>query len=125
MCQLSGRERSRKVHKLRNDVAHGLAEGNTGRTNDPCTSCKPTLEKLQPVFECFVRSDVELRYRKRVLPEPRRSDKAHYSNLVAQNEWIRSNLFDALGNYRDCQTCITEVYGIGSQWLAYQRSVNQ
>ena len=114
--------KSRKVHKLRNDVEHGLAEGGT---SGPCTSCRPALEKLQPVFESFVRSDVELRHRKRVLPEPRKPDKAHYRNLVAQNEWIRSNLFDGLGNYRYCQACITAVYGIGSQRLAHQRSVKR
>ena len=35
--------RSRKVHKLRNDVEHGLAEGDT---SGHCTSCRPALEKL-------------------------------------------------------------------------------
>ena len=58
-----------------------------------------------------------------MLPEPRKPDKSHYRNLVAQNQWIRSNLFDGLGNYRYCQACITAVYGIGSQRLAHQRSV--
>ena len=58
-----------------------------------------------------------------MLAEPRKPDKAHYHNLVAKNEWIRSNLFVGLGNDRYCQACITEVYGIGTQRLAHQRSV--
>ena len=120
--------RSRKVHKLRNDAEQGLkADQAHARetTHGPCTSCRPALEKLQPVFDSFVRSDLELRHSKRVLPEPKKPDKTHYRNLVAQNEWIRSNLFDGLGNYRYCQSCITEVYGIGSQRLAHQRSVKR
>lgn len=93
------------------------------RNPGPCSSCKPALEKLKPVFESFVRSDVELRQRKRVLLEPRKPDKLHYRNLVARNDWIRSNLFDGLGNYRYCHASIIEVYGIGSQRLAHQRTV--
>ena len=114
--------RSRKVHKLRHDVEEGLR---AEQPNHPCTSCKPALEKLLPVFQSFVRSDIELRHRKRVLPEPRKPDKLHFRNLVAQNEWIRNNLFDGLGNYCYCQACITEVYGIGSQRLAHQRRVKR
>ena len=111
---------------IRNDVEQGLKADQAHareRTHGPCTSCKPALEKLQPVFDSFVRSDHELRHSKMVLPEPKKPDKTHYRNLVAHNEWIRSNLFDDLGNYRYCQSCITEVYGIGSQRLAHQRSV--
>lgn len=114
--------RSRKVHKLRHDVEEGLR---AEQPNHPCTSCKPALEKMLDVFQSFVRSDIELRHRKRVLPEPRKPDKLHFRNLVAQNEWIRNNLFDGLGNYCYCQACITEVYGIGSQRLAHQRSVKR
>ena len=50
--------RSRKVHKLRHDVEEGLR---AEQPNHPCTSCKPALEKLLPVFQSFVRSDIELR----------------------------------------------------------------
>ena len=69
------------------------------------------LLKSCNLSEFFVISDVELGHRKRVLPEPRKSVKAHCYNLVVQNEWIRSNLFDGPGNYRYCQACITKVYG--------------
>ena len=45
-----------------------------------------------------------------------------YRNLVAQNAWIRANLFDALGNYK---YCILQTLDIGSQRLARQRSIKQ
>ena len=126
--------RSRKVHKLRHDVEFGLKDGalhqHSTQRRDPsssehCTDCKPVLEKLLPKFESFVCSDIELRHRKRVLPNPRKPDKLHYRNLVAQNEWIRCYLFDALGNYQYCQVCITDTFGIGCQRLAHQRSVKR
>ena len=50
--------------------------------------CKPVLEKLLPKFESFVRSDIELRHRKRVLPDPHKPDKLHYRNLIAQYDWM-------------------------------------
>ena len=52
-------------------------------------------------------------------------DKSHYRNLVAQNEWIRSNLFDALGNYKFCQSCINSVLEIGTQRLAHQWTIKR
>ena len=33
----------------------------------------------------------------------------NYRNLVAQNAWMSSNLFDALGNYKYCSACIVSV----------------
>lgn len=32
-------------------------------------------------------------------------DKTHYRDLVKQNEWLRENLFDAVGNCLYCQAC--------------------
>ena len=66
-----------------------------------------------------------MRHSKRVLPHPKKPDKQHYRNLVAQNAWIRANLFDALGNYKYCSACILQTLGIGSQRLAHQRSIKQ
>ena len=123
--------RSRKAHKLRQDIETGLQEQPTtsnaqsSTTESSCTNCKPVLEKLLPTFQAFTRRDIELRHRKRVLPNPRKPDKQHYRNLVAQNEWIRGNLFDALGNYRFCQACISETLQVGSQRLAHQRTIKR
>ena len=32
-------------------------------------------------------------------PAPKHKDRVHYRNVVAQNEWIRGNIFDAMGNF--------------------------
>lgn len=125
--------KSRKVHKLRKDITTGFKEGllpepgigadGPSTSGTPCPTCKPVLEQIKSNFLSLVRSDLELRHSKRVLPNPVKPDKLHYRNLVAQNEWIRSNLFDALGNYRFCQTCITSVLEIGTQRLSHQRTI--
>ncbi len=72
---------------------------------------------LKPDFVSMVRQDAELRHCKQVLPNPKKPEKQHYRNLVAQNTWNRSNLFVALGNYKYCS--------IGSQRLTRQRSIKQ
>jgi hypothetical protein len=131
--------KSRKVHKLRHDVEVGLKEGvQSSSTVEPagdsseqstssgsCFTCKPVLELFKPTFQSLVRADIELRHSKTVLPNPVKPDKIHYRNLVAQNQWIRSNLFDALGNYKFCQTCINSVLEVGTQRLAHQRTIKR
>ena len=44
---------------------------------------------------------------------------------MAQNEWIRSNLFDSLGNYRYCQSCINDILEVGTQRLTHQRTIKR
>ena len=123
---------SRKVFKLREGVKVGATEVDdspeqivTVAPSSQCLSCAPVLDKLKGTFNSLVRRDKELRHSKLVLPQPRKPDKLHYRNLVAQNQWIRNNLFDALGNYRYCQKCITKVLGIGTQRLACQRVIRR
>ena len=123
--------RSRKVHKLRHDIETGLQEQPATSSAQPSTILQDLLvlaanlcwKKLLPTFQTFTRRDIELRHRKRVLPNPRKPDKQHYRNLVAQNEWIWGNLFDAL---RYCQACISETLQVnGSQRLARQRTIKR
>ena len=128
---------ARKAHRLRQDLEVAMetskespsepttSTSGTSSSACPCTSCKPVLEKLKPTFTSLVRRGRDLRHRKRVMPEPRKPDKPHYRNLVEQNKWIRSSLFDALGNYRYCPKCISRVLGIGTQRLAHQRAIKR
>jgi len=131
-CTTYLKGKSRKPHKLRTDLQRGLSDDTTSHSdarNDtstrmsPCTTCDPVLKQLKLHFDSLVRQGLDLRKRKRKLP--RKPNKLHYRNLVAQNKWIRSNLFDALGNYKYCQRCITLILKIGTQRLAHQRTVKQ
>lgn len=124
-CSTHLKGKSRKVHQLRRDIQHGLREAQTGDSATSCLTCKPVLEQIKPIFQSFVRTDIELRHSTRVLPNPRKPNKLHYRNLVAQNEWIQSNLFDAVGNYRYCQSCINSVLQVGTQRLSHQRTIKR
>ena len=43
--------------------------------------------------------------------------------LVAQNQWIRENLFDAHGNYLYCVACIVNNLGVYTERLSRQRQI--
>ena len=133
-CSTYLKGKSHKPHKLRTDLQQGLSYDTTNHSDtrdranackSPCTICYPVLKQLKPHFDSLVRQGLDLRKRKRQLPTPKKPDKLHYRNLVAQNKWIRSNLFDALGNYKYCQKCITMILKIGTQQLAHQTAVKQ
>ena len=42
-----------------------------------------------------------------------------------QNEWIRGNLFDAMGNYLFCHKCIIKALNVNPHPLSKQRKVKQ
>ena len=58
-------------------------------------------------------------------PHPKRGDATHYRDLVRQNEWLRSNMFDSLGNYLYCSSCIRAAFGISKQRLTRQRNIKR
>ena len=43
--------------------------------------------------------------------------------LIAQNQWMRENLFDVHGNYLYCMKCIVHSLGVHTQRLARQRQI--
>ena len=44
---------------------------------------------------------------------------------MAQNEWIRGNIFDAMGNYIFCHDCVRKALGVSKQRLSRQRQVKR
>ena len=125
-CSTYIKGKSRTPHQLRNDLKRGLRHvqagvsvvhttGNatTSASNgvsscsalsgahkhthwSPCTTCDPVLKQLKPHFESLVRQGLDLRKRKRILPTPKKPDKLHYRKQVAQNRWVRCNMFELL-----------------------------
>lgn len=69
----------------------------SGGLREVCIKCKPVLSRYQLMFQSFVHQGSELKRRKSTNPHPKRPDMQHYRNLKAQNEWIRSNVFNAMG----------------------------
>ena len=69
-------------------------------------------------------SGTELKKRKRTNPYPKRpeSEIEHYRDIVKQKEWLRSNMFDSLGNYLYCSNCIKSSL---NDRLAHQRKIKR
>ena len=65
-----------------------------------CAKCRTALERM---FKDIVEQGTE---RKRINPNPKRQHSITYRDEKHQNEWLRENVFDHLGNYLFCCACI-------------------
>jgi len=86
--------------------------------------CRPILSRYSEIFKGLTHRGSELKKRKRLNPHPKRPDTTHNHDLNRQNEWIRENLFDSMGNYLYC-SCIRTTFGISRLRLAHQRAVKR
>ena len=75
-----------------------------------CLQCKPVLCRYTDVFKGLVHQGSELKRKIAINPHPAKSDVTHYRDLVRQNEWLRQNMFDSLGNYLYCCACIRAAF---------------
>lgn len=90
-----------------------------------CAKCSPILGHYADTFKGLVHQGSKLKRRKQVNPHPKHPDMVHYHNLKSQNDWIRENLFDPMGNYLFCCSCIQASLGISRQRLARQRAIKR
>ena len=90
-----------------------------------CKSCAPVLQKYADAFASMKRQVSELKKRKSINPQPKKAEPQRYRDLVKQNEWLRSNIFDAVGNYLFCCRCVHHALGISFQRLSRQRKVKR
>lgn len=90
-----------------------------------CTSCAPVLSKYTDTFRGLKRQGSELKRRKKINLEPKRVNFDHYRDLIKQNEWLRGNVFDAMGNYLFCCKCIHIALGVSYQRLSRQRKIKR
>lgn len=90
-----------------------------------CNSCAPVLQKYATTFSCMKQHGSELKKRKYIYPHPKRPDTEHYRDLVKQNEWLRNNFFDVMGNYLFCCACIHNGLGVSYRRLTRQRNVKR
>ena len=114
--------KSNKAYRLRESLSTSLTES-TG-LDGICSSCAPMLERIAKGFKELKHHGTTLRKRKRRLPQPKFSDRSYYRNVIAQNEWIRGNLFDSMGNYLCCHQCIVKALSLSSQRLPRQRKIS-
>ena len=84
-----------------------------GRSSDEaCCKCFPVFGHYKVQFEQLVHQGSTRKTRKSRNPHPKWVDTQPYRDLNTQNTWLRSNVFDAMGNYMFCGRCIRAVFHI-------------
>ena len=86
-------------------LARGLSESPDATASEQvCGRCRPILSRYKDTFQGLLHQGSDLKKRKKQLPET--NDRPVYRDLKRQNEWLRANVFDSMGNYLYCCTCI-------------------
>ncbi len=85
--------------------------------------CSPVLTRYVSDFKGMVHRGGDLRRRKSINPHPKRSGFIHYRDIVRQNEWLRATVFDSLGNYLYCNSCVRAAFGVSKDRLTRQRNI--
>ena len=96
-----------------------------GASSSVCAKCRPILSRYSDIFKGLIHQGSELKKRKRLNPHPKLPDTTHYCDLNRQNDWIRENLFDPMGNHLYCSPCICSSLGVSRQRLARQRAIKR
>ena len=115
--------KSRKAYRVHEDVTRS-AEGSP-HMEGVCSVCQQGLARVAEGFHRLRHQGTELKKRVKILPHPKHPERTHYRNIIAQNEWLRANVFDSMGNYLFCQECIVKGLRISKQRLAHQRQVKK
>ena len=90
-----------------------------------CDTCAPGLKRVSETFHALKHQGGELKKRRNRLPHPKLPERDHYRNIKAQKEWLRPNVFDTMGNYLFCHSCIVKALRVSHQRLARQRRIKQ
>lgn len=114
---------SRKAYKVRKNLDGSLET--SPMLPGVCSRCTSPLARIVEGFKQLRHQGTELKKRKRSLPCPKVPNRDHYRNVRMQNEWIRGNLFDSMGNYLFCHQCIVRALSVSPQRLSRQRKVKR
>lgn len=90
-----------------------------------CSRCLPVLSRYKTTFEGLVHTGSTRKSRRSRNPHPKHVSTQPYRDLNAQNAWLRSNIFDAMGNYLFCGRCVCAALHVSPQRLSKQRQVRR
>ena len=111
----------RSVYKLRSqDLENAMELSPT--LEGVCSSCASGLAGIARGFFMLKQQGTELKKRKIRMPDPKHPERLHYRNI---NEWLRGNVFDSMGNYMFCHSCIRKALKVSAQRLSRQRNVKK
>lgn len=117
--------RAKIPHRHTRVLRQSLEEAGPSSASGVCPQCDPVLSRYADTFKEMVHQGSELKRKKSINPHPKKVDSTHYRDLVKQNEWLRSNVFDTLGNYLYCAACIRASLGVSKDRLTRQRNIKR
>lgn len=117
---------ARRPHTHSRTIRRSLEEGSSSveGSDGVCPQCSPVLSRYATTFKEMVHTGTELKKRKKINPTPV-AEFTHYRDITGQNEWLRANVFDSLGNYLYCFNCIRSSLGISKDRLTHQHSIKR
>ena len=114
--------RARHPYKHTPALNRSLTEdSSSSASSGVCAQCRPILSRYKATFKGMVHQGTTLKKQKCINPNPKRTNSTPYRDVKRQNEWLRSNVFDSMGNYLYCSACICAALDISKQRLARQR----
>ena len=90
-----------------------------------CSRCLPVLSRYVDSFRELTHRVSHLKRVEHINPSPLSPDGDHYRDVKRQNEWIRENVFDVMGNFLFCASCVCSAFRISYQRLTRQRNVKR
>ena len=124
---LDGRARNPHIHTPSLQKALTETDGAIASSalSGVCLQCAPVLSRYCDTFLSMVHRGSELKRKKAINPAPKKDDAIPYRDIVRQNEWLRQNCFDSLGNYLYCASCIRSALGISKDRLTKQHNIKR
>ena len=124
---LDGRARNPHRHTptLQKALTETDEETASSAHSEVCLQCTPVLSRYRDTFLSMVHQGSELKRKKAINPAPKKDDAIPYRDIVRQNEWLRQNCFDSLGNYLYCTSYIQSALGISKDRLTKQRNIKR
>lgn len=116
--------KARYPHRHTPFLQEALVESSSAGPSGSCPRCAPVLSRYSDTFKGLVHQGSELKRRRLINPSPKR-DTIHYRDLVKQNEWLRNNIFDSLGNFLYCAACVRASLGVSKARLTRQRNIKR
>ena len=125
-CYLVGEARRPYTHTptLQTSLTEASCSS-AGSSTSVCFQCGPILLRYKTVFKELIHQGSELKKRKGHYPHPKRAESIPYRDIKRQNEWLRENVFDSMGNYLYCCSCVRATFGVSKQRIANQRKIKQ
>lgn len=84
-----------RARDLRRSLDDSLKDSSSSQLEGVCNYCSQPFMKD---FRKLTHHGSELKKQKRY-PDPKDDSRAHYQDVIAQNEWIRGNIFNSMGDY--------------------------